>query len=80
MRSGVTAKRTFSLQSTRSAGTRSRRQGESEWVLSLDADYEMSDRLLEELPNLHETEGVAGYPPRIVLYRVKNVHYKLFES
>jgi len=68
-------------------------QVESEWVLSLDADYEMSDRLLEELSNLHETEGVAGYrasfiyrihgrplrgslyPPRIVLYRVKNARY-----
>jgi glycosyltransferase involved in cell wall biosynthesis len=68
-------------------------QVESEWVLSLDADYEMSDRLLEELSDLHETEGVAGYrasfiyrihgrplrgslyPPRIVLYRVKNARY-----
>ena len=68
-------------------------QVESEWVLSLDADYEMSDRLVEELSNLRETEGVAGYrasfvyrihgrplrgtlyPPRIVLYRVKNARY-----
>jgi glycosyltransferase involved in cell wall biosynthesis len=65
----------------------------SEWVLSLDADYEMSDRLVEELCNLRETEGVVGYrasfiyriygrplrgtlyPPRIVLYRVKNARY-----
>ena len=29
-------------------------QVESEWVLSLDADYEMSDRLVEELSNLRE--------------------------
>jgi glycosyltransferase involved in cell wall biosynthesis len=36
-------------------------QIETEWVLSLDADYEMSDRLVEELSNLRETEGVAGY-------------------
>jgi len=68
-------------------------QIESEWVLSLDADYEISDRLVEELSNLHETEGVAGYrvsfiyriqgrplrgtlyPPRVVLYRVKNARY-----
>ena len=66
---------------------------ESEWVLSLDADYEMSDRLVEELSNLRETERVAGYrasfvyrvhgralrgtlyPPRVVLYRVKNARY-----
>src|SRR5262249_32701141 len=68
-------------------------QVQSEWVLSLDADYEMSDRLVEELSNLRETGGVAGYrasfvyriqgrplrgtlyPPRIVLYRVKNARY-----
>jgi glycosyltransferase involved in cell wall biosynthesis len=68
-------------------------QVESEWVLSLDADYEMSDRLVEELSNLRELEGVVGYrasfvyrihgrplrgslyPPRIVLYRVKNARY-----
>ena len=59
----------------------------------LDADYEMSDRLVEELSNLREMAGVAGYrasfvyriygrplrgtlyPPRIVLYRVKNARY-----
>jgi glycosyltransferase involved in cell wall biosynthesis len=34
---------------------------ESEWVLSLDADYEISDGLVEELANLSETDGVAGY-------------------
>ncbi len=66
---------------------------ETDWALSLDADYEMSDRLVEELSNLRETEGVVGYrapfvyrirgrplrgslyPPRIVLYRVKNARY-----
>jgi glycosyltransferase involved in cell wall biosynthesis len=69
-------------------------QVKTEWVLSLDADYEMSDRLVEELSNLRETEAVAGYrasfiyrihgrplhgtlyPPRIVLYRVKNARYE----
>jgi glycosyltransferase involved in cell wall biosynthesis len=68
-------------------------QVETEWVLSLDADYELSDRLVEELSSLRRTEGVAGYrasfvyrihgrplrgtlyPPRIVLYRVKNGRY-----
>jgi glycosyltransferase involved in cell wall biosynthesis len=68
-------------------------QVESEWVLSLDADYELSDALLDELRNLHQTQGVAGYrasfvyrihgqplrgtlyPPRVVLYRVKNACY-----
>src|SRR5262245_43625024 len=67
-------------------------QGETEWALSFDADYEMSDQLVEELSNLRET-GVTGYcasfvyrihgrplratlyPPRIVLYRVKNARY-----
>jgi glycosyltransferase involved in cell wall biosynthesis len=68
-------------------------QVESEWVLSLDADYEISDGLVAELSSLRETEGMVGYrasfiyriygrplrgtlyPPRIVLYRVKNAHY-----
>src|SRR5262249_13932486 len=68
-------------------------QVKTEWALSLDADYEMSDSLVEELSSLRETEGVAGYrasfvyrvygrplrgtlyPPRIVLYRVKNARY-----
>jgi len=67
-------------------------QMKTEWALSFDADYEMSDQLVEELSNLRET-GVAGYcasfvyrihgrplratlyPPRIVLYRVKNARY-----
>jgi glycosyltransferase involved in cell wall biosynthesis len=41
----------------------------SEWALSLDADYEMSDRLVEELLNLRAMEGVAGYRASFV-YRV----------
>jgi glycosyltransferase involved in cell wall biosynthesis len=44
-------------------------QVQSEWVLSLDADYEMSDALVEELRNLHQTEGMAGYRASFV-YRV----------
>jgi glycosyltransferase involved in cell wall biosynthesis len=44
-------------------------QVESEWVLSLDADYEMSDRLVTELSNLRETEEVAGYCASFI-YRV----------
>jgi hypothetical protein len=65
----------------------------TEWALSLDADYELSDRLVQELAGLGEEEGVAVYrvsfvyrihgrplsgtlyPPRIVLYRVKNARY-----
>jgi glycosyltransferase involved in cell wall biosynthesis len=68
-------------------------QVESEWVLSLDADYEISDSLVEELSKLREVEDVAGYrasfvyrihgwplrgalyPPRIVLFRIKNARY-----
>jgi glycosyltransferase involved in cell wall biosynthesis len=68
-------------------------QIETEWVLSIDADYELSDGLIEELSSLLEIEGVGGYrasfvyrihgrplrgtlyPPRIVLYRVKNARY-----
>jgi glycosyltransferase involved in cell wall biosynthesis len=66
---------------------------ETEWVLSLDADYELSDGLVEELLSLREAAGVAGYrvpfvyrihgrplrgtlyPPRTVLFRVKNARY-----
>ena len=44
-------------------------QVESEWVLSLDADYEMSDLLVAELSNLRETKGVAGYRASFV-YRI----------
>jgi glycosyltransferase involved in cell wall biosynthesis len=68
-------------------------QVQTEWALSLDADYELSDSLVQELSNLGEEAGVAGYrasfvyrihgrplrgtlyPPRVVLYRVKNAHY-----
>src|SRR6516164_709962 len=44
-------------------------QIETEWALSLDADYELSDPLVEELLNLHETEGVVGYRASFV-YRI----------
>jgi glycosyltransferase involved in cell wall biosynthesis len=44
-------------------------QIDSEWVLSLDADYEMSDRLVEEVSNLRETKGVAGYRASFI-YRI----------
>src|SRR5262249_10364846 len=44
-------------------------QVNTDWVLSLDADYEMSDRLVEELSTLRETEGVAGYRASFV-YRI----------
>src|SRR5215469_9227186 len=68
-------------------------QVQTEWALSLDADYELSDSLVQELSNLGEEAGVAGYrasfvyrirgrplsgtlyPPRVVLYRVKNARY-----
>jgi glycosyltransferase involved in cell wall biosynthesis len=68
-------------------------QVHTEWALSLDADYELSDRLVQELSGLGDGEGVAGYrasfvyrihgrplrgtlyPPRVVLYRVKNARY-----
>jgi glycosyltransferase involved in cell wall biosynthesis len=42
---------------------------ETKWVLSLDADYELSDELLDELRNLVPGEAVAGYRARFV-YRV----------
>jgi len=42
----------------------------SEWVLSLDADYELSDRLIQEFLNLRETEGVGGYRASFV-YRIQ---------
>src|SRR5262245_41693888 len=42
---------------------------ESEWVLSLDADYELSNRLVEELSNLSEMDEVAGYRASFV-YRI----------
>lgn len=33
----------------------------TDWVLSLDADYELSDELVQALREVHETEEVAGY-------------------
>jgi hypothetical protein len=39
------------------------------WVLSLDADYELSDELLNELGSLSLSNGPAGYQVRFV-YRV----------
>lgn len=39
------------------------------WVLSLDADYELSDALVEELARLDPPGNVAGYEARFV-YRI----------
>ena len=39
------------------------------WVLSLDADYELSDELITELQSLTPTETTAGYRTRFV-YRI----------
>jgi glycosyltransferase involved in cell wall biosynthesis len=39
------------------------------WVLSLDADYQLSDTLIEELASLQPSDGVFGYRARFV-YRV----------
>lgn len=39
------------------------------WVLSLDADYELSDVLVEELSGLRAPDGLAGYRARFV-YRI----------
>jgi glycosyltransferase involved in cell wall biosynthesis len=68
-------------------------QVQTEWALSLDADYELSDCLVQELSSLDEEQDVAGYrasfvyrihgrplrgtlyPPRVVLYRVKDARY-----
>ena len=41
----------------------------SPWVLSLDADYELSDALLRELETLQPADEIAGYRARFV-YRV----------
>jgi glycosyltransferase involved in cell wall biosynthesis len=41
----------------------------SPWVLSLDADYELSDDLVHELRALTPTPGIAGYRARFV-YRI----------
>ena len=42
---------------------------ETEWVLSLDADYELSDELVRELRRLPEVGTVAGYRASFV-YRI----------
>ena len=39
---------------------------ESEWVLALDADYVLSDGLIEELARLSPPSSVAGYAARFV--------------
>ncbi len=39
------------------------------WVLSLDADYELSDRLVSELRELTEDDSIAGYVASFV-YRI----------
>ena len=39
------------------------------WVLSLDADYELSDELVEELAGLRTLNNVAGYRARFI-YRI----------
>lgn len=41
----------------------------TDWVLSLDADYELSDELLRELRELEESEYVAAYRATFV-YRI----------
>jgi glycosyltransferase involved in cell wall biosynthesis len=41
----------------------------SPWVLSLDADYELSDKVVRELATLAPPEGVSGYRARFV-YRI----------
>jgi glycosyltransferase involved in cell wall biosynthesis len=68
-------------------------QVQTEWALSLDADYQLSDSLVQELSSFDEEQNVAAYrasfvyrihgrplratlyPPRVVLYRVKNARY-----
>jgi len=44
-------------------------QVQSDWVLSLDADYELSEELVAELAHLDPDESVSGYHARFV-YRV----------
>jgi glycosyltransferase involved in cell wall biosynthesis len=41
----------------------------TDWVLSLDADYELSDELVSELHRLHPAAAIGGYQARFV-YRV----------
>jgi glycosyltransferase involved in cell wall biosynthesis len=42
---------------------------ESEWVLSLDADYELSPALVEELRSLRPVDGCAGFSATFI-YRI----------
>ena len=41
----------------------------SEWVLSLDADYELSDELIKEMQELYPVDEVSGYRARFT-YRI----------
>ncbi len=68
-------------------------QVRTEWVLTLDADYELSSELRAEITALNPPEDVNGYeaefiyriyghslrassyPPRVVLFRVKQARY-----
>lgn len=43
---------------------------ETEWVLSLDADYELSSALVSEIGTLQPTASISGYEARFT-YRVK---------
>jgi glycosyltransferase involved in cell wall biosynthesis len=44
-------------------------QTRSSWVLSLDADYELSDELIQEIRSLVPPDEVAGYRARFI-YRI----------
>jgi glycosyltransferase involved in cell wall biosynthesis len=44
-------------------------QVDSEWVLSLDADYELSDGLISEIGSLRPADNVGGFLARFV-YRI----------
>jgi glycosyltransferase involved in cell wall biosynthesis len=44
-------------------------QIQTPWVLSLDADYELSEALVDELASLRPADGIAGYRARFV-YRI----------
>lgn len=66
-------------------------QVRSEWVLSMDSDYELSNQLVEELHRLEETPHVAGYvasfvyriygrPLRASLYPPRVVLYRVAEG
>jgi glycosyltransferase involved in cell wall biosynthesis len=41
----------------------------TKWVLSLDADYELSNELVRELHDLEDIEGIAGYRAAFI-YRI----------